>query len=73
MSECTCGGVDIGVGVMHEPYCLLSGTHCTRCGGKGWEAVGGEGSDEQDACPVCKATGVRPNSEWLKKLLKEGA
>jgi hypothetical protein len=22
--ECTCGGVDIGVGTMHEPSCRLS-------------------------------------------------
>ena len=35
MNTCTCGGMDIGVGVMHEPYCMLYYMHCVRCAA-GW-------------------------------------
>lgn len=61
MNTCTCGGMDIGVGVMHEPYCMLYYMHCVRCAGRGW-ALGGDGSREQGACPVCNGTGVRPSA-----------
>lgn len=36
---CTCGGIDIGVGVMHEPTCGRE--QCPDCGGSG-RAGGGE-------------------------------
>jgi len=37
-SDCTCGGIDIGVGIMHEPGChALGPTHrCEGCGESLW-------------------------------------